>query len=145
MSAEERDRLPLTSPQAGIWVAQQLDPELRLPHRRIPGNPRRDRSGIFQEALRIMIAESECLNVRFEEEDGRVWQVPRRMPPLELEVVDVSDHADPGAVAREHMRAVLAEPTDLLDRHLLLRGGPERFYWLHAPTTSSSTASPAPS
>ncbi|MGW8703226.1 amino acid adenylation domain-containing protein, partial [Streptomyces eurythermus] len=133
MSAEERDRLPLTSPQFGIWVAQQLDPESCAYHiaeyLEIHGavDP-----GTFEKALRIMIAESECLNVRFEEDEGRVWQIPQRALPLELEVVDVSDRPDPEAAALEHMREVLAQPTDRLVRHQLLRGGPERYYWLHA-------------
>ncbi|QNP74886.1 amino acid adenylation domain-containing protein [Streptomyces roseirectus] len=138
MSAEERDRLPLTSPQAGIWVAQQLNPESCDYHiaeyLEIRGAVD---AGLFQEALRIMIDETECLQVRFVEEDGQVWQVPHRTAPLELDVVDVSDHPDPRAGAEEHMRAMLARPIDLardpLDRHLLFRAGPERYFWLHAP------------
>ncbi|MGW7045747.1 amino acid adenylation domain-containing protein [Streptomyces avermitilis] len=136
MSAEERDRLPLTSPQAGIWVAQHLNPEcgdyniaeyLEI-HDAVDAR-------LFQEALRTMIAESECLHVRFVEENGQVWQVPTDLSPLRLEVVDLSDHPDPRAAAQERMRAVLAQPADLsqgpFNHHLLFRAGPERSYWFH--------------
>ncbi|MGX1546544.1 amino acid adenylation domain-containing protein [Streptomyces adustus] len=137
MSAEERVRLPLTASQAGIWVAQQLDPESCDYHiaeyLEIHGAVD---AGLFQEALRTMIAETDFLNVRFEEEDGRAWQVPEARPPLELETVDVSGHPDPRAAAEERMRAELARPTDLtrdpLTRYLLFRAGPERHFWFHA-------------
>ncbi|NBM15846.1 non-ribosomal peptide synthetase [Streptomyces sp. GC420] len=137
MSAEERVRLPLTAPQAGIWVAQQLNPESCDYHiaeyLEIHGavDP-----GLFQEALRAMVAETDFLHVRFEEEDGRAWQVPCEPPPLHLETVDLSGHPDPRAAAEERMRAELARPTDLargpLSRYLLFRAGPERYFWFHA-------------
>ncbi|MEW2115622.1 amino acid adenylation domain-containing protein [Streptomyces sp. NPDC005474] len=135
MPTDDRGSLPLTSAQAGVWFAQRLDPLRRDyavgEYLEIHGavDP-----GLFQEALRQMLAETEALGMCFAEEDGVVRQRPAGRPPFRLETVDVSGAPDPVAAAEARMRAELDRPMDPATgdvlRHLLVRTGPESYCWM---------------
>ncbi|WP_107090899.1 condensation domain-containing protein [Streptomyces sp. NRRL WC-3618] len=98
MPTDDRGALPLTSAHAGVWFAQRLDPLRRDyavgEYLEIHGavDP-----GLFQEALRRMVAETEALGMCFAEADGVVRQRPAGRPPFRLETVDVSG---PGPAAQ---------------------------------------------
>lgn len=136
MPTDDHGSLPLTSAQAGVWFAQRLDPLRRDyaigEYLEIHGavDP-----GLFQEALRRMLAETEALGMRFAEADGAVRQTPTALPPFRLETVDVSGASDPVAAAEARMRAELDRPMDPATgdvvRQLLVRTGPESFCWMH--------------
>ncbi|MET9931008.1 MULTISPECIES: amino acid adenylation domain-containing protein [unclassified Streptomyces] len=135
MSTDDHGSLPLTSAQAGVWFAQRLDPLRRDfaigEYLEIHGavDP-----GLFQEALRRMLAETEVLGMRFEEADGAVRQRPAGRRPFVLETVDVSGEADPLAAAEARMRAELDRPMDPaagdVHRQLLVRTGPASSCWM---------------
>ncbi|MYV68604.1 non-ribosomal peptide synthetase, partial [Streptomyces sp. SID2131] len=135
MSTDDHGSLPLTSAQAGVWFAQRLDPLRRDfaigEYLEIHGavDP-----GLFQEALRRMLAETEVLGMRFEEADGTVRQRPAGRRPFVLETVDVSGEADPLAAAEARMRAELDRPMDPatgdVHRQLLVRTGPASSCWM---------------
>lgn len=137
MATHDRGPLPLTPPQNGVWFAQQLDPT-RLDYTigeylEIRGavDP-----GLFAEAVRLTVAGTESLCVRFAEADGVVRQMPAGPPPLRMETVDLSGRPDVDAEAERLMRAELARPTDLATgdvcRHLLVRTGARSYRWMQA-------------
>ncbi|MER7759883.1 amino acid adenylation domain-containing protein [Streptomyces sp. NPDC097619] len=128
--------LPLTSPQAGVWFAQQLDPdrtdyaigeylEIRGPLD----------AALLQEAIGLVVAGTEALGMRFTEADGEVRQEPTALPPFRLETVDLRGRADARAAAEELMRAALSRPMDLASgdvrRHLLVRIDGDAHLWMH--------------
>ncbi|WP_157876725.1 non-ribosomal peptide synthetase [Streptomyces graminilatus] len=135
MPTDDRGSLPLTSAQAGVWFAQQLDPLRRDyavgEYLEIHGavDP-----ALFEEALRGMLAETEALGMCFTEVDGEVRQRPAGRPPFRLETVDVSGAPDPRAAAEARMRAELDRPMDPatgdVHRQLLVRTGPKSYCWL---------------
>ncbi|MFC5955327.1 amino acid adenylation domain-containing protein [Streptomyces pratens] len=135
MPTHAHGALPLTSPQAGVWFAQRLDPARRDyavgEYLEIHGavDP-----GLFQEALRRTVAETEALGMCFTEADGVLRQRPAGRPPLRLETVDVSGEPDPVATAEARMRAELARSMDPASgdvlRHLLVRTGSETYCWM---------------
>ncbi|MGW5285223.1 amino acid adenylation domain-containing protein [Streptomyces collinus] len=135
MSTDDHGSLPLTSAQAGVWFAQQLDPLRRDfaigEYLEIHGAVD---SGLFQEALRRMLAETEALGMRFGEADGRARQWPAARAPFVLETLDVSGAPDPLAAAEARMRAELERPMDPatgdVHRQLLVRTGPASFCWM---------------
>ncbi|OLF19035.1 non-ribosomal peptide synthetase [Actinophytocola xanthii] len=126
--------LPLTGAQAGVWYAQQIEPdttafniaayiELRGPldlHR-------------LRSAVEAALAEAECLHVRFEVREGAPVQVPVPPRAVPVDVLDLREEPDPAAAAMEWMLADRARPMDLaagpLHRHALLRLGPDRVWW----------------
>ncbi|MCY0950138.1 condensation domain-containing protein [Streptomyces sp. H27-S2] len=94
--------------------AQQLDPS-RLDH--TIGAYLEIRGAVdpvlLAEAVRLTVAGTDALRVRFAEEDGTVRQIPAGPPPLRMETADVTGCADPDAESERLMRAELARPTDL--------------------------------
>jgi NRPS condensation-like uncharacterized protein len=129
-------RLPLSTAQQGVWVAQRLDPQ----------NPRYNCGGyleiqgeldvaVLAEAVRRAVAETEALRVRFVEAEDGVWQVPDAAIEGELELIDLRGDSEPMAVAEVRMRADLLRPLDLgaapLFRHVLFRVAEQRslFYF----------------
>ncbi|MGI5447869.1 amino acid adenylation domain-containing protein [Streptomyces sp. CA-243310] len=136
MATHDRGPLPLTPPQNGVWFAQQLDPT-RLDY--TIGEYLEIRGAVdpelFAEAVRLTVAGTESLCVRFAEADGVVRQIPAG-PPLRMETVDLSGHPDVDAESERLMRAELARPTDLttgdVGRYLLVRTGPRSYRWMQA-------------
>ncbi|WP_260477996.1 non-ribosomal peptide synthetase [Nonomuraea sp. WAC 01424] len=125
--------MPLTGAQAGIWLAQRLD----------PANPiynaadRIDLRGpldvaMFGRALERCLAEAEPLRLRFTAEPAQY------LPDYDslrgcLTVLDLRAEPDPEAAADAWMRADLATPvdvvTDPLSRHALLRLADDHHVW----------------
>ncbi|MFD5931975.1 amino acid adenylation domain-containing protein [Streptomyces sp. NPDC060333] len=137
MATHDRGPLPLTPPQNGVWFAQQLDPT-RLDY--TIGEYLEIRGAVdpelFAEAVRLTVAGTESLCVRFAEADGVVRQIPAGPPPLRMETVDLSGHPDVDAESERLMRAELARPTDLatgdVGRYLLVRTGARSYRWMQA-------------
>ncbi|MEU8515504.1 amino acid adenylation domain-containing protein, partial [Kitasatospora sp. NPDC048722] len=130
--------LPLTAAQSGVWYAQQLNPQntvfntgefLEI------GGP--VDAGLFEAALRRVVAEAETLRLRFT--GTETGPAARIVPAEELEwslhVVDVSGEADPWAAARAWIAADFARPLDTEHDHLFLfalfKVAEDRHLWLH--------------
>ncbi|MEU9031019.1 condensation domain-containing protein, partial [Streptomyces sp. NPDC048383] len=128
--------MSLTAAQAGIWFAQQLDPENPIynaaEYLDIQGPVH---AGILEEALRILVDEAEALRMRIVEDDEGLWQIADPAPAWQLEQLDVRGEDDPEAAAEAWMREALAEPVDprrdLLFRFALLRVDTERYFWFY--------------
>ncbi|MFF3537311.1 amino acid adenylation domain-containing protein, partial [Streptomyces sp. NPDC002466] len=129
--------LPLTAAQSGIWFAQELDPANVIynagEYLEICGQVD---VPLFETALRQVLAEAECLRVRFvDTPDGPRQRIE---PTLDwsLPVTDVSAAPDPRAAAELRMRDLLATPKDIRHDHLfdfeLFRLADDRYLWLHA-------------
>lgn len=137
MATHDHGFLPLTSPQTGVWFAQQLDPARSDytigEYLEIDGALD---VGLFEEALRRTLTETEALGMRFAEVDGVVRQTRADRPSFRLATADVGDLPDPAAEAEALMRAELARPIDLatgdVTRQLLVRTGPRTHRWLQA-------------
>ncbi|MCX4775391.1 non-ribosomal peptide synthetase [Streptomyces sp. NBC_01264] len=135
MATHDHGPLPLTTPQNGVWFAQQLDPT-RIDY--TIGEYLEIRGAVdpalLSEAVRTVVAQTETLCVRFAEVDGVVHQIPAGPPPLRMDTVDVSAHPDPDAESERLMRAELGRPTDLANgdvcRQLLVRTGPQVYRWM---------------
>ncbi|MDI5790743.1 condensation domain-containing protein [Bacillus licheniformis] len=70
----QHNRKPLSGAQAGIWFAQQLDPEIRstIQLNTLKLKARLIRS--FRKALRHVIKEAESFHARFGEDQDGPWQ-----------------------------------------------------------------------
>ncbi|WP_052685297.1 non-ribosomal peptide synthetase [Lentzea aerocolonigenes] len=125
------DSWPLTSAQYGIWVGQQLD----------PASPAYNTAeyvdvegtldvAVLARAIRHTVREVEALSVRFA--DGRQLVDP---PEWQVQVVDVSNAADPRAAAEAWMAEDVARPVDLgadvLFAHAIFRLADEHHLWYH--------------
>ncbi|HKY38966.1 MAG TPA: cytochrome P450 [Polyangiaceae bacterium] len=113
-------RLPLSTAQYAVWVAQRLDRQ----------NPRYNCGGYLEllgeldvarltAAVRRAVAETEALRVRFVEDEGGVWQVPDTEIEGELELIDPTlmwDHPTIDALTRVITEKERAPGADLLGR-----------------------------
>ncbi|MGH3757813.1 amino acid adenylation domain-containing protein [Actinophytocola sp.] len=127
--------LPLTGAQAGVWYAQQVEPDTTAfniaLYLDIRGAVDLDR---LAAAIATAVAEAECLHVCFE---TRFDDAPRQHPgpPGEISVplLDFRSVADPEAAALAWAFEDRARPIDLtrgpLFRHALLRVGDDRVWW----------------
>ncbi|ODU06953.1 MAG: hypothetical protein ABS81_03050 [Pseudonocardia sp. SCN 72-86] len=132
MSDGPGGRLPLTSAQAGVWFAQQLQPD----------NPIYNTAEIVEltgaveldalvAAVRTAIAEADGVTARFEvDADGsEVFQRPGAVEVPDPEIV----HLDGWDAAQDWARADIATPVDLLRdpafRQAVLVLGPQRHLW----------------
>ncbi|WP_052707349.1 non-ribosomal peptide synthetase [Streptomyces rubellomurinus] len=136
MSDHHDSALPLTSAQAGIWFAQQLDPANTIYNTgefleiHGPVDPE-----LFETALRRTVAEAETLRARFSTDGRTAVQTLDPDPAWSLDLVDVSAEADPVAAVEAWGRADLAVPLDLesdrLFRFALFRAADDHWFWLH--------------
>ncbi|MGW2221411.1 amino acid adenylation domain-containing protein, partial [Nonomuraea sp. NPDC001684] len=125
--------MPLTGAQAGIWLAQRLDPANPVYNAadridlRGPLDP-----ALFARALERCLAEAEPLRLRFTAEPAQY------LPDYDslrgcLTVLDLRGEPDPEAAADAWMRADLAAPVDVvtgpLSRHALLRLAGDHHVW----------------
>ncbi|MBA8825271.1 nonribosomal peptide synthetase DhbF [Saccharopolyspora lacisalsi] len=105
--------LPLSSAQAGVWFAQQLDRANPIyntgEYVEIHGTVDPD---VFRSALRRVVDETESLRLRVVEDGDEPGQVVEPTVDVDVPVLDVSAEADPDARALEWMRDDLAEPVD---------------------------------
>ena len=134
MSRFEDAGSDLMASQVGMWFAQQLDPA--SPALQIaeclevhgPVDP-----GLFEAAIRRMVAEAETLRLRFTLVDGAVRQFIEPPETLSLRVHDVSAEPDPLAAALERVRADVVRPVDLENGPLytttVFPAGPDRIFW----------------
>ncbi|WP_459751031.1 amino acid adenylation domain-containing protein [Streptomyces sennicomposti] len=107
-------QLPLTAAQYGMWLAQQVNPENPMYSIaecvEIPGGVD---TGLFEDALRRTVAETEALRVRLHDgPDGPVQSVADDLD-WRLDTPDVSGAADPVAAAEEWMLERVKAPVDL--------------------------------
>ncbi|MFI0464038.1 amino acid adenylation domain-containing protein [Saccharopolyspora sp. 5N102] len=139
MPGRADEQLPLSTAQAGIWFAQQLDRANPIfntaEYVEVHGPVDPDR---FASALRRVVAEAETLRLRVVDSAGEPRQVIDEPDDFELPVIDCSTAADPAAHALAWMRADLREPVDLtrsradggrLWTAALLKLGDERWWW----------------
>ena len=106
-------RVPLTAPQHGLWLLQQLDPtnpvlsvgEVLEIHGAIDAR-------LYRAAIRQVIAEAETLRIRIAVEDEEVFQYILEPDTIPVSVVDLSGEPDPAAAAEERMWAGFARTLD---------------------------------
>jgi enterobactin synthetase component F len=130
------DGISLTAAQAGIWFAQQLDPENPIynaaEYLEIRGSLD---IGLFERSLRRLVQDAEALRMHVVEDDEGLWQIADPDPAWTLEQLDLRDEDDPETAAEEWMRRILAEPVDprhdLLFRFALLRVATDRYLWFY--------------
>ncbi|MGH4032637.1 amino acid adenylation domain-containing protein [Actinomycetota bacterium Odt1-20B] len=136
LGADGASRISLTAAQAGIWFAQQLDPENPIynaaEYLDIQGPLDVD---VLDRALHRLVGEAEALRMRVVEDDEGLWQIADPDPEWTLEQVDLRAESAPEAAAEAWMRRVLAEPvdprTDPLFRFALLRVARDRYFWFY--------------
>lgn len=129
-------RLPLVAAQPGIWMAERLST--------LPGawsvahyvelrgalDPR-----LLGKAIVAGLQQADTLSLRFEEEEGEVWQwVAADRTFGEPSIIDLRTAPDPHRAATERMQADLAQDLRVdggnpLVCHQLLRVGDDRWYW----------------
>ncbi|WP_343310886.1 amino acid adenylation domain-containing protein [Bacillus atrophaeus] len=127
-------QLSLSGAQAGIWFAQQLDPDNPIyntgEYIEIDGPVD---AVLFEKALRHAVMEAESLHVRFGENVDGPWQKINPSPDFPLHFIDVSSEPDPQAAALHWMKEDLAKPVDLASGPLfteaLFKAAPNRFFW----------------
>ncbi|MFD4762973.1 condensation domain-containing protein [Streptomyces sp. NPDC058439] len=130
-------RLPLSAAQAGVWVAQQLDPSDRsfnvAEYCEIRGHVQ---PVLFERAVREMVSETEALRARFGIDELGLGQFVADSTDSSMRHVDVSGEADPNDAARRWMAAELAREfnteTGPIFSSVLFRVGPKLFYWYRA-------------
>ena len=125
--------LALTRAQTGVWFAQQLDAtgvaynlaeclELTGPLDLV----------LFEAALGHLVAEAECMRVRFTETDQGVRQVVEPAVEWSLDMVDLRDCPE---TSEHRIRQILERPFDLASGPLfsftLLRLADDRNLWVH--------------
>ncbi|MCY7857777.1 amino acid adenylation domain-containing protein [Bacillus sonorensis] len=129
-------RRPLTGAQAGIWYAQQLDPQNPIyntaEYVEISGPIDHH---LFEKALCRVIEEADALHARFGEDEDGPWQVIDRSTDFPFHFIDVSSETDPRKAAEAWMRADLARPINLssgpLFTEALFKAAPELYFWYH--------------
>ncbi|MFE7593352.1 amino acid adenylation domain-containing protein, partial [Kitasatospora sp. NPDC057512] len=137
MSRRDGDALPLTAAQREIWLAEQRA-RTAIPAYRIgeyleihgPVDP-----GLFEDALRRVVEETEALHVSFVEEGDGPRQVLREARDWAPAHLDLEGEPDPLAAALEWMAEDRLRPLDLardpLFGHALIRLSPTRHLWYH--------------
>ena len=127
-------RMPTTSAQYGIWMAQQMAPEspsywtaetieLRGPL---------DLAVLSASAVEVL-NHSQTLHMRFQMDHEGLWQTPQPVVDAPLPVRDFSAEADPDAAAQRWMQHTLSVVCDLtrdpLYASAVLRLAPDRHLW----------------
>nr|WNA11483.1 nonribosomal peptide synthetase [Kitasatospora sp.] len=135
MSVRAGAVLPLTAAQREIWIAEQ---RLRKVNRVFRVGEYLEIHGpvdpaLFDQALRLVVAEAEALHVSFSEEHGEARQVLRPPTDWAPALVDLGAEPDPEQAAHDWLAAAVARPMDLTrDRlfdYALLRLDDDRWYW----------------
>ncbi|QCW80327.1 hypothetical protein EQG64_33375 [Streptomyces sp. S6] len=132
----DRERLPLTEAQLGLWSAQRLDPAnpayLTAEYVELTGALDEQ---TFAMAVTRTIGEADGLSVRFTADGDTVHQETGAVPPARPALLDFREADDPDAAAHAWMAHELSLPVDLedgpLQLHALLRTGDEQWLWYH--------------
>ena len=129
-------RLPLVAAQPGIWMAERLS---TLPGAWSVAHYVELRGALDPTLLGKSIVaglqQADTLSLRFEEEEGEVWQwVAADRTFGEPSIIDLRTAPDPHRAATERMQADLAQDLRVdggnpLVCHQLLRVGDDRWYW----------------
>ncbi|WP_430690411.1 enterobactin non-ribosomal peptide synthetase EntF [Klebsiella quasipneumoniae] len=129
-------RLPLVAAQPGIWMAERLS---TLPGAWSVAHYVELRGALdpalLGKAIVAGLQQADTLSLRFEEEEGEVWQwVAAERTFAEPPIIDLRTTPDPHRAATERMQADLAQDLRVdggnpLVCHQLLRVGDERWYW----------------
>lgn len=129
-------RLPLVAAQPGIWMAERLS---TLPGAWSVAHYVELRGALDPTLLgKAIVAgqqQADTLSLRFEEEEGEVWQwLAADRTFAEPSIIDLRTAPDPHRAATERMQADLAQDLRVdggnpLVCHQLLRVGDDRWYW----------------
>ncbi|MCJ6766873.1 enterobactin non-ribosomal peptide synthetase EntF [Klebsiella variicola] len=129
-------RLPLVAAQPGIWMAERLS---TLPGAWSVAHYVELRGALdpalLGKAIVAGLQQADTLSLRFEEEEGEVWQwVAADRTFGEPSIIDLRTAPDPHRAATERMQADLAldlrvDGGNPLVCHQLLRVGDDRWYW----------------
>jgi hypothetical protein len=124
--------LPLSSAQQEMWLAEQASGDRMCFTTGVYHLIRGDLDTVaFDRAVRQVIAETDCLHVRFEQDGAVPRQVPIAVPQWRVPIVDVSAEPSPLDAAVEWMEADIARPRDRLFSHALFRLGDDTWAWYH--------------
>lgn len=129
-------RLPLVAAQPGIWMAERLS---TLPGAWSVAHYVELRGALdpalLGKAIVAGLQQADTLSLRFEEQEGEVWQwVAAERTLAEPPIIDLRTTPDPHRAATERMQADLAQDLRVdggnpLVCHQLLRVGDDRWYW----------------
>lgn len=129
-------RLPLVAAQPGIWMAERLS---TLPGAWSVAHYVELRGALdptlLGKAIVAGLQQADTLSLRFEEEEGEVWQwLAADRTFAEPSIIDLRTAPDPHSAATERMQADLAQDLRVdggnpLVCHQLLRVGDDRWYW----------------
>ncbi|HBU7419839.1 enterobactin non-ribosomal peptide synthetase EntF [Klebsiella pneumoniae] len=129
-------RLPLVAAQPGIWMAERLS---TLPGAWSVAHYVELRGALdptlLGKAIVVGLQQADTLSLRFEEEEGEVWQwLAADRTFAEPSIIDLRTAPDPHRAATERMQADLAQDLRVdggnpLVCHQLLRVGDDRWYW----------------
>ena len=130
----ERNYLPLSDAQFGVWVAQELDRESPAfnigEYIEIRGPIAIDH---FETAVRNVVNEADVLRIRVVETDGGPRQFIVHGLEWKFPILDVSGADDPRFVAERWMLEDMDRAVDMtcepLFGYALFRLAPDRFYW----------------
>ncbi|RPK40427.1 Dimodular nonribosomal peptide synthase [Streptomyces sp. ADI92-24] len=125
--------IPMTGGQAGIWLAQQIEPDSSAYNIVFALDLRGDTDlSRLAAAVRQAVGEADCLHVEFTPGDGGPRQTPTAVS-VEVPVVDLRDAPDPEAAVADWMAAERERPVALggapLFAQALLRLGDDRVRW----------------
>ncbi|MEU7576503.1 amino acid adenylation domain-containing protein [Streptomyces sp. NPDC041068] len=126
-------RTPVTGGQAGIWLAQQIEPESSAYNisfvLELHGDVDQER---LVAAVRQSVEEADALHVRVTAEDGTPEQISERHP-VDVPVVDLRQEPDQDRAAADWMAAERDRQADLahapLYAHAVLRLTDDRVLW----------------
>ncbi len=129
-------RLPLVAAQPGIWMAERLS---TLPGAWSVAHYVELRGALdptlLGKAIVAGLQQADTLSLRFEEEEGEVWQwLAADRTFAEPSIIDLRTAPDPHRAATERMQADLAQDLRVdggnpLVCHQLLCVGDDRWYW----------------
>lgn len=129
-------RLPLVAAQPGIWMAERLS---TLPGAWSVAHYVELRGALdptlLGKAIVAGLQQADTLSLRFEEEEGEVWQwLAADRTFAEPSIIDLRTAPDPHRAATERMQADLVQDLRVdggnpLVCHQLLRVGDDRWYW----------------
>ncbi len=124
----------LSTAQLGIWFAQQINPYTSAynigEYLEIHGSldPL-----LFEQALRAVVNETDALRLQIINHSDGPLQVIRAASSWTMPFMDVSEEADPRAVAESWMQADLARPVEPtrspLFGYALFKASANRFFW----------------
>ncbi|MEV4126453.1 non-ribosomal peptide synthase/polyketide synthase [Nocardia sp. NPDC049707] len=131
--APDDQPFPLAPAQLGVWYAQLLDPDVPINVAQYVDVPGVLDTAILREVTVIAAREYGSVLVRLGESGGVPHQCVDPANSVDIQAIDLREHADPVAAAHEWMRADASAPVDMLADRLfagaLLRVADQRTFW----------------